>query len=76
MTELADTIDTLVERCLDTGHLRPADAAEVRQHLAADEFVRASRTLETAIDPQAGSKTGAVAVPTVQTATTATEERP
>ncbi|MFB6178016.1 MAG: hypothetical protein ABEI99_12935 [Halobaculum sp.] len=75
MDELADDIDALVERCLDTGHLRPEDAVEVRQHLADDDPVRASLTLETAIDPQAGSRTGAVRVPTVSAETVPSEAR-
>lgn len=71
MDELADDIDALVERCLATGHLRPADAVEIRQHLADGEPVRASRTLETAIDPQAGSN---ARVGRVSTATATGEE--
>jgi hypothetical protein len=74
MNELADDIDDLVERCLTTGHLSPEDAEAVRQHLAADEPVRASATLEAAIDPQARSETTAVAVPTISTTATASSE--
>lgn len=74
MNELADDIDALVERCLDTGHLQPKDAVEIRQHLADDNPVRASLTLETAIDPQAGSNAGVGRVPTVSTATASVEE--
>jgi hypothetical protein len=73
MNELVDDIEDLAERCLATGHLKPEDAARVRQHLADGDPVQASVTLETSIEPHATSPTpeSTLAVPTVEASTAA-----